>query len=95
VTDATKYASLTEAMLAGDALAEAEMRYSMLDDVFREAAPRERKSLSVELNVLMEKIIRLRAQGPEKSQVPPPTGDEEKYGKVVPFDPARFGGGRR
>ncbi len=78
------YASLTEAMKAGDELAEAEMRYSELDKTFSHAAPRERKSLSVELSALMEKITRLRAQ--KKPAQPDRPGADPRWGQVVPID---------
>lgn len=79
------YDTLTDAMMAGDSLAEAEMRYSELDKTFSEAAPRERKSLSVELNALMEKIVRLRAQKKPSAQLDQP-GVDPRWGQVVPID---------
>lgn len=84
------YATLTDAMLAGDELAEAVKRYRMLDETFREAGARERKALSLELNALMEKITRLRANKPATPATPAPEPDQDKYGRVVPIDAARF-----
>ena len=86
-----KYDTLSAAMQAGDELAEAVLRYEMLDESFRDAPARERKSLSVELNGLMEKITRLRANPPKPAAVDPERpADEDKFGKVVPFDASRF-----
>ncbi len=82
MVDEPRYASLTEAMQAGDELAEAQMRYGELDKTFVEAAPRERKSLSVELNALMEKITRLRAQQNPDAE----TGTDPRWGQVVAID---------
>jgi len=84
-----EYASLTDAMKAGDALAEAEMRYAELDKSFTSAAPRERKSLSVELNNLMEKITQLRAQNnalDDRMRNQAEDADKAKWGQIVPID---------
>lgn len=82
------YETLTDTMLAGDELAEAVKRYRMLDETFRDAPARERKSLSVELNALMEKITRLRANKPA-TPVAPPVNDG-RLGQVVALDASRF-----
>lgn len=77
---AKKYASLADAMAAGDALAEVEIRYRLLAEVF-EAEPKLRGNLNTALATAKEEIAKLRAAGPPRS---------EKPGEVVAFDPARF-----
>ena len=84
--DDAQYETLTDAMEAGDALAEAVKRYRMLDEAFQKAAPREKKSLSVELGSLMDKIVHLRANRPSVPSVVALSGDEAKFGKIVPLD---------
>ena len=85
------YDTLSDAMRAGDELAEAVLRYELLDETFREAGARERKSLSVELNGLMEKITHLRANRPKATPADEqPSADEDKFGQVVPIDASRF-----
>lgn len=76
-----KYATLAEAMDAGDELAEAEIRYGLLAEVF-EAVPNLRGNLNTSLERAKAEIVRLRAA------VPAPTTGES--GKVVAFDAERF-----
>mgnify|MGYP007088042515 CR=1 FL=1 len=76
-----KYGSLSEAMDAGDELAEAEIRYGLLAEVF-EAEPKLRGNLNTSLERAKEEIFRLRAAVTAPS--------EKDAGKVVAFDPGRF-----
>ncbi|MET9326070.1 hypothetical protein [Tsukamurella sp. NPDC003166] len=69
-------------MEAGDDLAEAEIRYQMLAEVFTDS-PQLRANLAPALERTKAEILRLRAAA---KPVPSTTGD----GKVVPFDGARF-----
>lgn len=82
-----KYATLNEAMVAGDELGEAEIRYRLLAEVF-EAMPSLRSNLNSQLERAKAEIIRLRAAAK-------PSG-EKALGKVVAFDADRFrkSGGR-
>ncbi len=76
-----KYSSLSEAMDAGDELAEAEIRYGLLAETF-EANPNLRGNLNTSLERAKAEIVQLRAAAPAAQ-----TGDA---GKVVAFDPGRF-----
>lgn len=76
-----QYATLAEAMAAGDELAEAEMRYALLAETF-EAVPNLRGNLNTALERAKAEIGRLRAARAET--VTPVAG------KVVPFDASRF-----
>ena len=94
---------LTDAMVAGDVLAEAERRYEIIANLLdpgRELRENERgltgtevKALSIEADRLMHKIVALRA---EKKADAAKSGDgaegseEAKFGKVVQFDANRF-----
>lgn len=80
-----KYESLTAAMDARDELAEAEIRYRLLAEVFEEK-PQLRGNLNPALERAKAEIVRLRATKPPKEP-----------GKVVTFDPSRFqpAGGQR
>lgn len=75
-----KYATLNAAMVAEDDLAEAEIRYRLLAEVF-EGEPKLRANLNPALERAKAEILRLRAAVPSK-----PVAD----GAVVAFDPARF-----
>ena len=76
-----KYATLNEAMDANDELAEAEIRYKLLAEVF-EDKPQLRANLNPGIERVKTEIMQLRAARPEK--VTPAAG------KVVAFDPGRF-----
>jgi len=81
-----KYATLNEAMVAGDDLAEAEIRYRLLAEAF-EAMPQLRANLNSQIERAKAEIGRLRARALA------PKADEARddvSGKVVPFDAARF-----
>ncbi|QFS91152.1 hypothetical protein FIV07_10340 [Mycobacterium sp. THAF192] len=77
------YGSLAEAMAAGDELAEAEIRFRLLAEVF-EAEPKLRGNLNTALERAKAEIVRLRA-----AQASKPVGDSV-VGQVVRFDPGRF-----
>ncbi|MEB3048649.1 hypothetical protein KV112_02665 [Mycolicibacter sp. MYC123] len=80
-----EYDSLNAAMVAGDELAEAEIRYRLLAEVF-EAMPQLRGNLNSALERAKAEIIRLRALA--KPEVD--SGEEKPLGKVVAFDAGRF-----
>lgn len=79
----TKHRTLTAAMAAGDDLAEVELRYKMLAEVFKDS-PQLRANLNPALERAKAEIVRLRALA--KRDAPPSDGD----GNVVPFDSGRF-----
>ena len=93
---------LLDAMRAGDVLAEAERRYEIIAGVLdptRELREGERpptgteiKSLSIEADRLIHKIVALRAEKAAAKQVTEKRGtaDGDKLGKVVAFDAGRF-----
>lgn len=74
------YKTLNEAMDARDDLAEAEIRYRLLAEVFEES-PQLRGNLNPALERAKAEIVRLRALQPRKP---------EGRGKVVAFDTDRF-----
>lgn len=76
-----KYATLAEAMAAGDELAEAEIRFRLLAEVFEEV-PNLRGNLNPALVAAKAEIVRLRAAQPK-----PDTATDSK---VVAFDASRF-----
>lgn len=78
-----KYESLTAAMDAGDELAEAELRYDMLAEAFRDL-PQMRSQLNTQVERAKAEIVRLRALS--KKPDAPVSAD----GKVVAFDANRF-----
>ncbi|WP_269304904.1 hypothetical protein [Aeromicrobium sp. HA] len=92
---------LVSAMVAGDVLLEAERRYEIIAkmlDPGRSLGENERpltgtevKSLSIEADRLMHKIVALRAEkaADEKKQGGSDEGDPD-LGKVVAFDADRF-----
>ena len=75
-----KYETLNEAMDGGDELAEAEIRYRLLSEVF-EDMPQLRANLNPALERAKAEIMRLRALKPEVST---------PSGTVVAFDANRF-----
>lgn len=77
-----KYKTLAEAMAAGDELAEAEIRYGLLAEVF-EDVPNLRGNLNTALERCKAEILRLRASGTT-------TGSDTDNGKIVAFDADRF-----
>lgn len=83
-----EYASLSAAMDAKDALAEAEIRYRLLAETF-EAMPQLRANLNPALERAKAEILGLRAMAAAK----PTSGessDSPDTGKVVAFDAKRF-----
>lgn len=80
-----EYETLTEAMAAGDELAEAEMRYEMLAEAFKEL-PQMRSQLNAQLERAKAEIMRLRALSKKPDTETPSDTD----GKVVPFDADRY-----
>lgn len=79
-----EYATLNEAMVANDELAEAEIRYQLLAAAF-EDMPQLRSQLNAQLERAKAEIVRLRSLVPATKESTS-SGD----GKVVAFDAARF-----
>lgn len=79
-----KYDSLNEAMVAGDELAEAEIRYRMLAEAFADF-PQLRSQLNAQVERAKAEIVRLRALSK-----PGDTSKKSDSGNVVPFDADRF-----
>lgn len=79
------YATLNEAMVASDELAEAELRYKLLAEAF-EDLPQLRSQLNAQLERAKAEILRLRALASKGDAVS--SGDDS--GKVVAFDAERF-----
>ncbi|PJK21242.1 hypothetical protein [Mycolicibacterium goodii] len=77
-----KQQTLSEAMAAGDELAEAEIRYRLLAETF-EKMPQLRANLNPALERAKAEIVRLRALNTKKS-------DSTESAKVVAFDATRF-----
>jgi len=86
----TEYKSLADAMDAGDALAEARMRYRLLAETF-EAEPKLRSQLSPAIERAKDEVLRLSAQ---QEAAAPAAGDGGTsggvVGSVVAFDATRF-----
>ena len=82
---ADDYTTLSAAMAAGDELAEAEIRYKMLAEVFADS-PQLRANLNPSIERVKAEILRLRAANKPKQDLP----DQVKAGTVVQFDPSRF-----
>lgn len=81
-----KYASLSEAMEAGDALAEALLRYNGLAETWA-MAPQLRGQINSQLSAMKAEIERLRALAALAAPADAPAdSDEAKYGKVVKID---------
>jgi hypothetical protein len=78
-----KYESLTEAMEAGDELAEAEIRYQLLAEAFVEK-PQLRSQLNTQIERAKAEIVRLRALAKK------PEAPEKADGKVIAFNADRF-----
>lgn len=76
----TLYKSLSEAMAAGDDLAEAKIRYRLLAETFEEV-PNLRANLNPALERAKAEIVRLRAVEKPK---------QESVATVVAFDSSRF-----
>lgn len=81
---AEKYTTLNDAMVAGDELAEAEIRYRMLAEAFTEL-PQLRSNLNGQIERAKAEIMRLRAQVKTDTKKAAP-----ESGNVVPFDAGRF-----
>lgn len=81
---AAKYRTLTAAMAAGDELAEAEIRYRMLAESFKEL-PQMRSQLNPQLERAKAEIMRLRALSKK-----PESESENTSSKVVAIDANRF-----
>lgn len=79
-----KHATLNDAMAAGDELAEAEIRYRLLAEVF-EDSPQLRANLNPALERAKAEILRLRATKAAAADTPTPAA-----GAVVAFDASRF-----
>lgn len=79
----TKHRTLTAAMTAGDELAEVEIRYRMLAEVFKDQ-PQLRANLNPALERAKAEIVRLRALAKRDAT---PSDDDSN---VVPFDSGRF-----
>lgn len=86
-TEVKKYATLNEAMVGNDALAEAEIRYRLLAEAF-ESQPQLRSQLNTQLERAKAEIVQLRALAPK----PADSGrsETEASGKVIAFDANRF-----
>ena len=80
-----KYATLNEAMVANDELAEALMRYRLLAEAF-ELAPQLRSQLNPQLERAKAEIVRLRALTADAGSA----AALNEGGKVVAFDAERF-----
>lgn len=81
-----KCVTLNEAMVAGDLLAEAEIRYRLLAEAFEEM-PQLRSQLNTQIERAKAEIVRLRALAKE-----PDAAAVKKTvdGNVVPFNADRF-----
>lgn len=79
-----EYATLNEAMAAGDELAEAEIRYRMLAEAFTEL-PQLRSQLNGQIERAKAEIMRLRA-----TKDKPQDSATKTAGNVVAFDANRF-----
>ena len=86
----TNYETLNDAMVAGDSLAEALLRYKGLAETWREM-PQLRGQINSQLTAMKAEIERLRALRAQVAKPDAPAdSDEAKYGKVVELDAARF-----
>lgn len=79
-----EYTTLNEAMDAEDGLAEAEIRYRLLAEVF-ENEPKLRSQLNPALDKAKAEVMQLRALSGSSAQ-----GTAAASGKVVAFDAERF-----
>lgn len=78
------YATLHEAMVANDGLAEAELRYRLLAEAF-EDEPKLRSQLNPALERAKAEILQLRALKPKTAE-----SSQQTVGTVVAFDAERF-----
>ena len=82
--------TLTDAMNAGDSLAEALLRYEGLAETWRDM-PQLRGQINSQLSAMKTEIERLRALKTQSPKSDAPAGSAEaKFGKVVELDAARF-----
>lgn len=81
---AEKYATLNDAMVANDELAEAAIRYRLLAEAF-EDKPQLRSQLNPQIERAKAEIVRLRALAVKPADAGPVTA-----GKVVAFNGDRF-----
>ena len=82
----SRYDSLSDAMVAGDSLAEAMLRYRGLAQTWAEM-PQLRGQINSQLSAMKAEIERLRALAKQAAQPDAPAGsDESKFGQVVPID---------
>lgn len=95
---------LISAMLSGDLLKEAELRYEIVAKALDpgktfaegERAPTgtEIKALSIEADTLMRKIVALRAEkvaaARKTGAAPDQAAEQAKFGQVVQFDASRY-----
>jgi len=84
-----KYTSLSAAMDAKDALAEAEIRYRLLAETF-ENLPQLRANLNPALERAKAEILGLRAMAAAKPSGESKDSSDADAGKVVAFDAKRF-----
>lgn len=82
----SQYDTLTDAMVAGDSLAEALLRYRGLSETWAEM-PQLRGQINSQMSAMKAEIERLRALKSQAAQPDAPAdSDEAKFGKVVPID---------
>lgn len=82
----SKFDTLTDAMVAGDALAEALLRYRGLAETWAEM-PQLRGQINSQLSAMKTEVERLRALKAQVAQPNAPADSvEAKFGKVVPID---------
>lgn len=81
----TSFDTLSAAMAAGDELAEAEIRYGLLAEAFKDM-PQLRSQLNTQLERAKAEIVRLRAL----SKKPDAAEKKPDDGKVITFDADRF-----
>jgi len=83
--------TLGDAMLAGDSLTEAKLRYLGLAESW-DSMPQLRGQLNSQLSAAKAEWERLEAESELAAQSDAPEGsDEANFGKVVPFDASRYG----
>ncbi len=82
----SQYGSLSDAMVAGDSLAEALLRYRGLAETWS-TMPQLRGQINSQLTAMKAEIERLRALAKQAARPGAPAGsDESKFGQVVPID---------
>lgn len=83
---ALDYYTLGDAMLAGDSLTEAKLRYLGLAEAW-DAMPQLRGQINSQLSAAKAEWERLEALSKQVTKPDAPDGsDESKFGKVVPID---------